>query len=165
MSRMSGQHVAPRCVGAACGDGCFDTVTMPIINILHQQFWAIGDFGLQNAYIQKNVHLMPVKRRRSVQNPTADRRRNFTRTYKLTHASVTYSLCQKGFLAVLGISETRLRTALKAVSVTGCPRQDQRVFFSKKREKRSYYGNTDDKFNVLHMGYKALVITFNSRPS
>ena len=61
-----------RCVGAACGDGCFDTVTMPIINILHQQFWAIGDFGLQNAYIQKNVHLMPSKRRRAVQNPTAD---------------------------------------------------------------------------------------------
>ena len=125
-SRMTGRHVAPRCVGAACGDGCFDTVTMPIINILHQQFWAIGDFGLQNAYIQKNVHLMPVKRRRSVQNPTAASRRNFTRMYKLTHASVTYSLCQKGFLAVLGISETRLRTALKAVSVTGCPRQDQR---------------------------------------
>ena len=52
-SRMSGRHVAPRCVGTACGDGCLDTVTMPIINILHQQFWAIGDFGLQNAYIQK----------------------------------------------------------------------------------------------------------------
>ena len=25
--------------------------------------------------------------------------------------------------------------------------------------------NTDDKFNVLHMGYKALVISFNLRPS
>ena len=48
------------------------TLLLCLLSILHQQFWAIGDFGLQNAYIQKNVHLMPSKRRRAVQNPTAD---------------------------------------------------------------------------------------------
>ena len=126
-SRVTGRHVEPRCVGPACRDGCYDKITMPIVRDLHKQFWQIGDFGLQNAYIQKNVSIVAVKRRRPVKNPESERRRKNSRTYHLTYENVRFNLCQKGFLGVLGISETRLRTALSSVSPkSSCPRGDKR---------------------------------------
>ncbi|MPC22410.1 hypothetical protein E2C01_015425 [Portunus trituberculatus] len=126
ISCVTGRQVAARRVGQPCRDGCFDKITMPVLNEIHRQFWATGDFDLQNSYIQKNVVVSPVKRRRSVQDPEAHRRRSFSRTYYLTHEDESFKVCQKGFLSVLGISETRLRTALKSVSSTGCLRGDPR---------------------------------------
>ena len=75
VSRSTGRNVSARVVGPACNDGCFTKITMPIVNHIHQEFWEIGDFGLQNAYIQKCVRQKDVKRRRPVQNPEAARRR------------------------------------------------------------------------------------------
>ena len=62
-SRWSGKEVAKRSVGAPCKDDCFTRISMPIVNLLHEEFWAIGDFALQNAYLQRHVTLQPVKRR------------------------------------------------------------------------------------------------------
>ena len=126
VSRSPGRHISARSVGEPCSDGCFDKLTRPVINAIHAQFWAIGDFALQNAYIQKNVTLNPVKRRRAVPDPGAQRRRSVTRSYRLTYESASYSLCKKGFISVLGISDKRMRTALVSVSPSGCPRGDLR---------------------------------------
>lgn len=126
VSRATGRHVRGREIGAPCRDGCYDKITMPIIRELHKDFWAIGDFSLQNAYLQKCVSLIPVKRRRAVVHPNAQRRRSGTRHYTLTYNTVTYNPCKVGFLRILGISETRLRTAMCSLSPSGCPRGDRR---------------------------------------
>ncbi len=53
-------------------------ITLPIATIIHKEFWAISDFALQNAYIQKHVHKMSVKCRQPVQEPNEARRRSCT---------------------------------------------------------------------------------------
>lgn len=126
VSRATGRHVQPRSVGEPCSDGCFDAITMPVVRAIHTQFWAIGDFALQNAYIQKCVTLNPVKRRRVVANPAEERKRSVTRSYLLKYESASYPVCKKGFLSVLGVSDKRMRTAITSVSPSGAPRGDLR---------------------------------------
>ncbi|KAK3865670.1 hypothetical protein Pcinc_028734 [Petrolisthes cinctipes] len=126
VSRTTGRHVPARCVGAPCRDGCFDKITRPIVDILHSNFWQIGDFGLQNSFLQKHVAQLPVKRRRPVQNPNAARRRSATLQYTLSHCQTRYTLCKTGFLSILGISEARVKTAMLSMSSTGSPRGDLR---------------------------------------
>ena len=89
VSRVTGRHVAPRSVGPACRDGCYDKITMPIVRALHQQFWQIGDFALQNSYIQKNVTLSAVKRFGNSFIHTNTRTYIHMHTYTYTHTSHT----------------------------------------------------------------------------
>ena len=114
-------------MGPPCADGWYNKITLPIATLIHREFWAIGNFVLQNAYIQKQVCKKPVKRRRPVQEPNEARRRSCTCTlqYTLAHADQTYIVCQKGFLGILAISETRVKTALRAVTATGSPQDDK----------------------------------------
>ena len=69
VSRSTGRQVQVRVMGPPCADGCYDKITLPIATLMHREFWAIGNFVLQNAYIQKQVCKKPVKRRRPVQEP------------------------------------------------------------------------------------------------
>jgi len=41
-------------IGAPCRDGCFEKMGMNNIKAIHESFWGLGDFNLQNAFIQKN---------------------------------------------------------------------------------------------------------------
>ena len=107
MSRSTGRQVQARVMGPPCADGCYDKITLPIATLMHREFWAIGNFALQNAYIQKQVCKKPVKRHRPVQEPNEARRRSCTLQYTLAHAGQTYIVCQKGFLGILTISETQ----------------------------------------------------------
>ena len=128
VSRATGRHIPARSVGPPCKDGCLSKITMPIVQKMHEAFWAIGDFGLQNSYIQKCVQRKPVKRPRSKkQGPDdSESRRSFTNVYSVTYAKVTHVICLRGFLSVFSISEKRVRNALAAVSPTGTPRGDMR---------------------------------------
>ena len=124
--RTTGRQVPARTMGLPCRDGCWDKITRPIVTEINKEFWEIRDFALQNAYIQKCVREKKVKRRRQVQNPEAERRRSKTNGYTLTYGNVTHVVRMKGFLSILAISETRVRTALLSVSVSGSSRGDLR---------------------------------------
>ncbi|MPC61552.1 hypothetical protein E2C01_055624 [Portunus trituberculatus] len=126
VSRSTGRQVQARVMRPPCADGCYDKIALPIVTVLHREFWAIGNFALQNAYIQKQVCKKPVKRHRPVQEPNEARLRSCTLEYTLAYADQTYTICKKGFLAILAVSETRVRTALKAITTTGSPREDKR---------------------------------------
>ena len=69
VSRSTGRQVQVRVMGPPCADGWYNKITLPIATLIHREFWAIGNFVLQNAYIQKQVCKKPVKRRRPVQEP------------------------------------------------------------------------------------------------
>ena len=56
VSTHSGKVVKRREVGEACKDGCFDKLGMGNIKAIHESFWALSDFTLQNTFIQKFVY-------------------------------------------------------------------------------------------------------------
>ena len=127
VSRTTKKEVRARRVGQRCGDGCFTKITLPIVNNIHNEFWEIGDFSLQNAFLQKCVSEKPVKRRRAPRNPDAQRRhRKTANEYQLSYGDQQFIVCFKGFLSILDVSVTRVRNALKAVSAAGMPRGDLR---------------------------------------
>lgn len=57
-----GKRVEKRKIGEECNDGCFTKITRPIVNTIHSDFWALGDYMLQNTFIQKHCKKKPVKR-------------------------------------------------------------------------------------------------------
>ena len=62
VSRSSGKVVKKKNVGQPCRDGCFNTVGRDNISVIHSEFWKMGNYNLQNAYIQKMVKVERVKR-------------------------------------------------------------------------------------------------------
>ena len=70
VSVKTGRLVEGRQIGTPCGDGCFHKVTMPVIRKLFTDFWAIGNYDAQTAYIQKLVYKVPVKRHRPSKTQT-----------------------------------------------------------------------------------------------
>lgn len=123
---MSGKKVEARKVGAPCKCGCFDKVTRPVIDIIHKDFWAMGDFVLQNAFIQKQAKREAVKRRRVQLDPNVAPKKEHTVEYTITHGDQTHNVCRTAFLSILGISRRRLQTALDNVGPSGTPKGEQR---------------------------------------
>ena len=116
------KHMSARAVGNPCRDGCFAKVTQRVIQTIFSEFWALGSFDSQNAYIQKMVEVKPVKRRRTKE----ESRRSNTRVYFAMHNNNKTKVCKQGFMSILGISPRRLTTALDKVTSTGTLILDQR---------------------------------------
>ncbi|XP_066951853.1 protein NYNRIN-like [Macrobrachium rosenbergii] len=51
-------------IGPACADGCLQKVTMPMIEALFKDYWAMGNYNAQTSYLQKLMVSVPIKRRR-----------------------------------------------------------------------------------------------------
>ena len=126
VSRDTGKIVRARVIGQPCRDGCFVRIGDANIQKIHDEFWKIGDFSMQNAYMQKCIKLKEVKRRRVKVTPGSKPRRAYNRAYHFDVANVTYPVCFLGFKNILGVSEKRIRTAIRSVSETGTPQRDRR---------------------------------------
>ncbi|KAK4326821.1 hypothetical protein Pmani_002678 [Petrolisthes manimaculis] len=113
-------------IGAPCRDGCFEKMGMNNIKAIHESFWGLGDFNLQNAFIQKFCVKGVVKRRRVRVRGDAPPRRSCTRSYSFLCGDNVIPVCATAFRSVLSISTKRLHTAVESVTPTGTPRVDRR---------------------------------------
>lgn len=113
-------------IGAPCRDGCFEKMGMNNIKAIHESFWGLGDFNLQNAFIQKFCVKGVVKRRLVRVRGDAPPKRSCTRSYSFLCGDNVIPVCATAFRSVLSISTKRLHTAVESVTPTGTPRVDRR---------------------------------------
>ena len=125
VSEKTGKTVSGRKVGPPCRDKCFDKVTMPVVKEIHKNFWNLGSYNEQNAYLGKLIRSNPVKRRRKPV-VTAERFRRHTVSYFVLHEKKEIPVCKSGFLSIFNVGEKRIRTLLNKHSPTGTPVHDQR---------------------------------------
>ena len=126
--------VSARTIGKPCKDGCFDKVKRRVIEILFKEFWEIGNFDLQNAYIQKLVRPKEIKRRRKPKNPDAPGPiRTCSYEYTVIYSNTTYQVCKQGFLSIFGLKKARVETAMRKVTSTSAPTTDQRGKHNKRK--------------------------------
>ena len=123
---MTGRKVEDRKIGPPCKDDCYSKVTRPVIESIHKDFWAIGDFVLQNAFIQKHCKKIAVKRRHVKLDPGATLRRQFSIDCTLSYGGTVHKVCREGFLNVLGITARRFRAAMANVTESGTPEAKKR---------------------------------------
>lgn len=122
VSRHSGKVMESASIGPACSDGCFTKVTMPIIQQVFNEFWELGDREKQNAYIQKLVHVVPVKRPRHTKTPDAPGvKRVSMLQYTVVYKNTAYSVCRAGFLGIFGLKRRRVENAVRKVKASGTP--------------------------------------------
>lgn len=127
LSVKTGRVVAARQIGTPCRDGCFDKVTLPVIRVLFSDFWAIGNYDSQTAYIQKLIHKVPVKRHRPSKTPdNPGQHREFMFDYSVVYQNETFSVCRQAFTAIFGITRKRVACAMRKTTPTHVPVLDQR---------------------------------------
>lgn len=92
-----------------CPFKCSQNISLNKTKESFKNFWKLGEYTAQNAYIATLVHELPVKRRYSHKN--SHFRRQYTRKYNLDNTHV----CRKMFCETLHISTFRVNTALKKI--------------------------------------------------
>lgn len=123
----TGKSFSARCIGPPCADGCFDKVTRPVIDQVFSDFWAIGSYDDQNAYIQKLVSSVPVKRVRKTKTPDQPGKpRDTMREYTVMHGDKKTRVCRAGFLSIFGLKRKRVDNACRKVTESGTPVRDKR---------------------------------------
>lgn len=86
---------------------------------IFKQFWGIGDFGQQNAYLTENVTLVPnVRKRRKTPLPDDKHLKTVRRLYyvRLLNCGKQIRVCKTMFLNLHGVSNGRLDRVLQAVN-------------------------------------------------
>lgn len=127
VSVKTGRLVAGRQIGPPCRDGCFDKVTLPVITVLFNDFWAMGNYDAQTAYIQKLIHKVPVKRHRPSKTPdNPGKHREFMLNYSVAYQNETFPVCKQAFTAIFGITRKRVEFAIRKTTSTHVPELDQR---------------------------------------
>lgn len=124
VSRTTNELVEARVIGLPCNDGCFGKVTRHVIEAVFTEFWDIGDYDLQNVYIQKLVQKVEVKRRRKPidsANPGPTRTCNLQ--YTVRYQNTLYNVCKLGFLSMFGLKRRRVENAVKNMSAALTPQQ------------------------------------------
>lgn len=81
---------------------------MDNIQDLFRDFWALGDYNLQNAFIQKQVDVCRTKRWRT-QDP--HKMRNNHKHFFVTVNNMPVTVCKKAFLSIFGLSRSCVDTA------------------------------------------------------
>lgn len=132
ISRNNGNLVAARKIGEPCKDGHFEKIGMTIINAVFKEFWELGDYDKQTAYLQKLIDCMPVKRRRAeIGEGTFKRQHTFL--YKVMYNSIDYMVCKNGFCSIFGIGLDRVTYVSTKLTITGTPIADKRGKHSNSR--------------------------------
>ena len=119
---VSERKIGPRC---SCSAKCFDVITMPVIKELFKNFWEMGSWELQNAYLSKLLVAKTVKRRR-VPVTASSKFRSHQVQYTVMHGNKVHDVCKKAFLSVFGLGERRVQTVLRKQTRTGNPIPDSR---------------------------------------
>lgn len=131
------KRMAARKVGPACSDGCFDKVGRQNVDMIFSEFWKIGDYNIQNAYLQSLIRNAPIKRKRTTAE-VSSRTTNYLYHVRVNHAE--FRVCRIGFLSIYGIGKKKLEILLRKRkdSPNGTPVLDKR---GKKPSLRSITGS------------------------
>ena len=122
---ISRRRVVARKIGPPCSDGCFVKLGMPAIEEVFKAYWAIGDYNMQNSYIQGCMREVPIKRKRTTKE-ISSRRCNYT--YIVRYQDMVVQVCRKAFISIHGIGDKKVRYAVSAakLSPSGTTVQDKR---------------------------------------
>lgn len=115
--------VGPDCL---CPNKCFDKVGEETVQKIFRDFWALGDYNSQNAYLFGLINILGVKRRYTKNQAS---RRNFTITYCIKKKGENVNVCKKAFLNIHGLQRNRGRINNLANKMKGgqsVPPPDQR---------------------------------------
>ncbi|XP_057687901.1 uncharacterized protein LOC130913356 isoform X3 [Corythoichthys intestinalis] len=100
-----------------CRHKCTDRVSEEERRAIFHNFWDLGNFDLQNAFICASVKLVNIQRRRPQRQPQdagEPKNRTYSRKYRLTTARSGYvEVCKTFFLATLCVSNGRVDRALQ----------------------------------------------------
>lgn len=93
-----------------CPMKCVQKVSLEQRKLEFDNFWKIGEYTAQNAYIAALVNEIPIKRRYAGTNSTHFKKQ-FSRKYNLNNIHV----CRKMFCETFNVSTCRINTALKKI--------------------------------------------------
>lgn len=113
-----------RDIDCQCKMKCHGLISVEERRSLHKQFWDIGDFGTQNAYLCGNVQHSDVVRLRARDGSRPPR--TFMNQYFLSFKNNTIHVCKKFFLDTFQISDGRLCRVLAKFRAGISPGNDQR---------------------------------------
>lgn len=97
------KEVGPDC---ECPNKCYEKIGSETIQKIFKDFWALGDYNSQNAYLFGLINLTNVKRRYTKKEKS---RRNFTITYNIKRRGQNVTVCKKAFLNIHGLQRNRGR--------------------------------------------------------
>lgn len=80
------------------------------IEAIFKDFWVLGSWDTQTAYIQKQTTTVAVKRRRT---DNRDQQKGCTRYYHVAVDDIPITVCKAAFANIRGISRQRLDRAQK----------------------------------------------------
>lgn len=118
--KIRARHIGPPC---SCAKKFFDLVGEINIQQLFTEYWASGDWNVQTAYLQKQITVVPVKRRRT---NNKDKTRVCTRLYYVIVDGIPITVCKYAFASMHGISKSRMDRSLTKVTASNVPVTDQR---------------------------------------
>lgn len=120
VSKSSGKLVPARKIGlpCKCTQKCYDRVGRENIESIFYDFWQSGDWNLQTAFIQNHVTLKEIKGK---QTCDPNKQRTCSRIYFITVLLEPIVVCKQAFVNILGISKTRVNTALCKMTGMGMP--------------------------------------------
>lgn len=120
----SGAVIKKRTIGRPCNDGCFTKLGENVVQQIFDDYWKLGDWSAQNAYLLSVVRAVPIKRKRTKKDVSS---RPCNYEYIVKHSGKQYSVCKRGFNAIHGLQEGRLRYLFKEkVTDTGMSIPDKR---------------------------------------
>ena len=126
VSRTTKKMVPAKQVGKPCGCplNCFEKVGLENVQTIFQNFWELGDHNAQTCCINRRISISDIKRKRISKDKTS--RRSKTVNYNVLVEGKSIQVCLKAFLSIHGISEKRLRIAIKKGLESGTDIDDQR---------------------------------------
>ena len=107
------RQVGPPCT---CMKKCYEQVGTDIINTIHEEYWACGDFNIQASFIQNHSEHRDIKRR-CTQNEDAHRSGSWT--YHVSVDGKKTVICRQAFANILGIDPRQLNRANARVTASG----------------------------------------------
>lgn len=113
--RFTGKHVPARNIGPPCQCGCFNNIDRKIIEDIFKNFWALGSYDKEPAYLQSLMESVPVKHRRKELEGDVPRRTQ-TVLYKIVCSNKDYPVCKAAFRSIFSISDKRVRNVLRKLT-------------------------------------------------
>ncbi|KAK8371844.1 hypothetical protein O3P69_019821 [Scylla paramamosain] len=112
----TGKTVAAKQVGPPCGcpKGCFLKLGEEAVQRIFSEYWKMGDYNAQSAYIVTMVLSKEVK----TSGVGAGSRRKATLEYGVNVDSKRVVVCKKAFLSIHALSDKRVLTVLKKLGDT-----------------------------------------------
>ena len=119
--KMEERKIGAKC---KCKNKCFDVVGEEGVQSVFDNFWAIGNYNKQNAYITSRIRMSKPKRIRAVN----ENNRKVRYEYSVKYKDQEFVVCRIAFPAMHGISVRRIEIHQRRMrsSNTGTPIEDKR---------------------------------------